>query len=142
MNAELEAASPAEAQWVASQRRWTRGGRRYVTPGVFLLYLGYVIPSVSQHAHGAGAVLGYAIIVAFALVFLAFIRVGLDDRAWQFWLLYGVMFALFLAELPLARDAAFVFCLYITAISVAGLGVWSLPIVAALALAALFVPAV
>ena len=142
MNAEFEAASPAEAQWVASQRRWTHGWRRYLTPCVFLLYLGYVIPSVSQNAHGAGVVLGYAIVVAFAAVFLAFIRVGIDGEPWRFWLLYGVMFALFLVELPLARDAAFVFCLYITAITVARLGVGSVPIVAALALAALFVPAV
>jgi len=142
MSAELQAASPAEARWVASQRRWTHGWRRYVTPGVFLLYLLYVIPSVSDHAHGVGAVAGYAIVVAFAVVFLAIVRVGLDASSWRFWLLYGVMFALFLAELPLAHDAAFVCCLYITAIAVGRLGARSIPVVAVLALAALFVPAV
>ena len=42
----------------------------------------------------------------------------------------------------LARDAAFVLCLYITAVSVAGLGARSVPIVATLAVAALLVPAV
>jgi two-component system, NarL family, sensor histidine kinase DesK len=142
MNAEFNATTPAEARWVASQRKWTQGWRRYVTPSIFLVYLGYVIPSVSQNQHGARAVLGYAIVAAFALVFLAFIRVGLDARPSRFWFLYGVMCALFLAELPLARDAAFVFCLYITAITVGRLGVRSVPVVLALALAALLVPAV
>ncbi|HYB26489.1 MAG TPA: histidine kinase [Solirubrobacteraceae bacterium] len=142
MNAEFDAATPAEARWVASQRRWAHGWRRYVIPGVFLLYLLYVIPSVSKNQHGASAVVGYAILGIFAVVFLDFIREGLDGERWRFWLLYGVLFALFLAELPLARDAAFVLCLYITAVSVAGLGARSVPIVAALALAALLVPAV
>ena len=142
MSAELQAASPAEARWVASQRRWTRGWRRFLTPAVFLLYLLYVIPSVSENQHGASAIAGDAIVAAFALVFLAIVQVGLDAPPRRFWPLYGVMFALFLAELPLARDAAFVCCLYITAITVGRLGVRSLPVVAALALAALFVPAV
>jgi len=142
MNPELDAVSPAEARWVASQRKWTKGWRRYVTPGIFLVYLLYVIPSVSENQHGARAVLGYAIVAAFALTFLACIRVGIDAEPWRFWLLYAVMFALFLTELPLARDAAFVFCLYITAITVGRLGARALPVAAALALAALFVPAV
>ena len=60
----------------------------------------------------------------------------------RFWILYGICFALFLAEVPFARAGAFVMCLYITALIVARLGTRAAPIVLALALASLVVPIV
>ena len=58
----------------------------------------------------------------------------------RFWAVYAILAALFAAELPFARAAAFVMCLYITMITVARLGGRSVPVVVALTLAALLVP--
>ncbi|HUJ65128.1 MAG TPA: sensor histidine kinase, partial [Acidimicrobiales bacterium] len=58
----------------------------------------------------------------------------------QYWLLYGLLIALFAAEVPLARSPAFVLALYVTMIGVARLGARASPIVMALVAAAIFVP--
>ena len=140
MNAEVEPVNPAEAEWVARHRRWTQGWLRYLLPAVFLVYLLYVAQSVGKHNDGQTAVWGYVILVAFAVSYLAFVREGPEATAKRFWTLYGVSALLFLAEVPFAREAAFVMCLYITAITVSRLGTRAWPIVVALALAALLVP--
>ncbi len=57
-----------------------------------------------------------------------------------FWLYYALLAALFVAELPFARAAAFVLCVFLTILIVGRLGVWSAPVVAGFALAALLVP--
>lgn len=140
VDADAEPANPAEANWVARQRRWTQGWRRFVLPGVFLVYLLYVAQAVAKHSHGAGAVAGYVVLIIFCVCYLLMLSHGSQVTRRRFWVLYGVLFALFVVELPFARDAAFLMCLYITAVTVARLGVRSLPIVLALALAALLVP--
>jgi two-component system, NarL family, sensor histidine kinase DesK len=133
-------ASPADASWVASQRRWTQGWRRFVLAAVFLVYLAYLIGPIGKYSHGPSAVAGYVGLAGFAVCYLLVIRRGADAGCWRFWTLYGVLFALFVLEVPLARDAAFVMCLYVTSVTVARLGVRATPIVAGLALAALLVP--
>jgi two-component system, NarL family, sensor histidine kinase DesK len=140
VDADVEPDNAAEANWVARQRRWTRGWRRFVLSVVFLVYLLYVAQAVAKHSHGVGAVSGYAVLIVFCAAYL--LTVSQDRRAtrWRFWMLYALLFALLVAELPFARDAAFVMCLYIAAVSVACLGVRSAPIVLALAVAALLVP--
>jgi two-component system, NarL family, sensor histidine kinase DesK len=57
-----------------------------------------------------------------------------------FWAPTGLLMALFLAELPFARSAAFLMCVFLTIVLVARLGVRSVPFVAVMALAALLVP--
>jgi two-component system, NarL family, sensor histidine kinase DesK len=140
MNSDL-GVSPAEAQWVATQRRWTRGWRRYLLAGAFLVYLLFVIPSVANNRQPLGAVLGFVILVAFAACFLALVREGQQAAPRRFWGLYGVLVALFAAELPLAGDASFVMCLYLTGSAVMRLDLRAAPIVVLLALASLLVPA-
>jgi two-component system, NarL family, sensor histidine kinase DesK len=130
------------ADWVATERRWTQGWRRFVLPTVFLVYLGYVAQSVGNNNHGNAALVGYAILVAFAVAYLVLVAGGPDGSSTRFWTLYGICFALFLAELPVARAAAFVMCLYLAAMSVARLDARAAPIVAAMAVAALVVPSV
>jgi two-component system sensor histidine kinase DesK len=126
---------------VATQRRWTQGWRRLVLPSVFLVYLVYVGAAVAKYSHGAAAILGYVILVVFAACYLAILAQSRHASERWLWLMAGALAVLFLAELPLARAAAFVLCLYITCMLVAMLGVRSVPIVLALALAALLVPA-
>ena len=139
---DVDAEVEPQGDWVASQRRWTQGWRRFVLPTVFLVYLLYVAQSVGDNNSGSEAFVGDAILVVFALVYLALVAAGPRASSRRFWILYGICFALFLAEVPFGRAAAFVLCLYITALSVARLGTRAAPIVLALAVAALVVPSV
>jgi two-component system, NarL family, sensor histidine kinase DesK len=141
MAPDVELTGPADAEWIASQRKWTRGWLRLALPAVFLVYLLYVVGPIGQFSHGAGRVFGYAVLAGFALSYLAVIREGLQAPSRRFWSLYWILVALFLAELPFARAPAFVMCLYIAAITVGRIGVRSWPIILVLALAALVVPA-
>jgi two-component system sensor histidine kinase DesK len=140
VEAEVEHVSTAEARWAAGQRKWTHGWRRLLPAAVFLVYLLYVAQAVSKHSHGTAAVVGYVVLVAFSVGYLLFVPAIRDCTRLRFWILYGVLFALFLAELAFARAPAFTLCLYIAAITVARFGVRAAPIVLALALAALLVP--
>jgi two-component system, NarL family, sensor histidine kinase DesK len=138
---EAEPARPAEAEWLASPRKWTRGWRAPVFGAVLLVYLVYVVAAISQNARGAGAVAGYAILAAFAVTW--FVTVAPQVTEWgppRFWALYGILAVLFLAELPFARMAGFVLCVYITIITVARLGLRAAPVVLALALGAMLIP--
>jgi two-component system, NarL family, sensor histidine kinase DesK len=126
--------------WVASQRRWTQGWRRLVLPTVFLVYLVYVAGAVAKYNGAPAEIVGDAILVAFAGGYLALVVAGPQVGPRRFWILYGVCFILFLAELPFARAAGFVLCLYITAITVARFGTRGMPLVLALAVASLLVP--
>jgi two-component system sensor histidine kinase DesK len=105
-----------------------------------LVYLIYVAGAVAGNSRGAAAVWGYAVLAVFAVCWLAAPVVLLDASWRRFWTYYGVLVALFAAELPAAHAAGFVLCVFITMISVARLGGRSTPIVVGLALAALLVP--
>jgi two-component system, NarL family, sensor histidine kinase DesK len=141
VDAQLQPASPAEAHWLASQRRWAGGWRRCVLAAIPLVYLIFVAASVGQNSHGAGRVAGYAILAAFAACWLAAPLVFSPERPLRgFWPYYALLAALFLAELPFARAAGFVLCVFLTILTVGRLGVRSAPIVAGFALAALLVP--
>jgi two-component system sensor histidine kinase DesK len=134
-------ASPADAEWLASHRKWTRGWRSLAFSAVLLVYLVYVVSAVSQFSRGAGAVAGYAMLAAFAAAWLAIAGSPVSAaRPGRFWALYGILVALFVAELPFARIATFVLCVYITIVTVLRLGVRAAPVVVALALAAILIP--
>ena len=141
MESDVLPAGPAEAEWLASHHRWTRGWRATIFSAVLIVYLVYVVGAVSQYSRGAGVIAGYAILAAFALTWLAVAVPPLSASSpARFWALYGVLVALFIAEVPFARIAAFVMCVYITIISVLRLGVRAAPIVVALALGAMVIP--
>jgi two-component system sensor histidine kinase DesK len=140
VNVDAESAGPAEAQWAASHRTWTQGWRSLVFPGILLVYLLYVVSSVTQNSRGAGAIFACAVLAVFAVLWLVAVRYADDGSPGRFWTLYGLLVALFAAELPFAHAAGFVLCVYITMITVSRLGGRSAPIVLAMALAALLVP--
>jgi two-component system, NarL family, sensor histidine kinase DesK len=142
VDADVAPVSPAEAQWVASQRKWGQGWRRSIMAGLPAVYLVYLVPAVEQNSRGYGQAAGYAIAAAFAACWLAAPLVLRFEatpgrRFWPYW---GVLGALFLAELPFARAAAFVMCVFLTILAVGRLGARSAPLVAGLAAAALVVP--
>ena len=136
---------PAEAGW-AGRQRWGQGWRRYVGLSVLLAYLLYVGSDVTKYSRGAGVVFGWAILAAFAVCWLVTVVQAMEVvRAGQMisrrnWIPYGVLAALFAAEVPFAHAAAFVMCVYLTIATVIYLGARAAPVVAALALAALLVP--
>ncbi len=77
-----------------------RGWRRTALIGIPLIYAVYVIGAVSQYSHGQDAMAGYTIVAAFCLCFVAF---GVLESqgplsAPRFWLLYGLLIALFAVE--------------------------------------------
>ena len=137
---------PAEAGRVGRQRRWSQGWRRYVGLSALLAYLWYVGVAVTKFSGGIRAVFGCAILAAFAVCWLVTVVQAIEVvRAGQvlsrrYWIPYGVLAALFAAEVPLAHAAAFVLCIYLTIATVIFLGARAAPVVATLALAALLVP--
>jgi two-component system sensor histidine kinase DesK len=141
MARDVPPATPGEAEWLASQRRWVGGWRRGVLVALPLAYLVYVAISVTENSRGAGQVAGYAILAAFAVCWLAAPAVLDFQASWpRYWAYFGLLLALSVAELPFARAAGFVTFIFLTMLSVGRYGRRSLPLVAAFALAALIVP--
>ncbi len=106
-----------------------------------LVYLVYVVISVTENSRGAGRLAGYAILGALAACWLAAPLVLSYQTSWRrYWSYFGLLLALSVAELPFARAAGFVAFIFLTMISVARFGRRSLPLVAAFSLAALIVP--
>jgi two-component system, NarL family, sensor histidine kinase DesK len=140
MNADVpvEPATAAEAEWFESQRRWTQGRRRIFMPSLPLVYLVFLGISVAQNSRGAGEIAGFVIMAAFVAAWITLPVVGTRPRG--FWIVYGVLFVLFVAELPFGRAATFVMCVFLTLLTVAKLGQRSIPIVIVFAVAALVVP--
>jgi two-component system, NarL family, sensor histidine kinase DesK len=131
----------AEAEWMSAQSRWTRGWRETALLAIPLVYLIYVVISVRQNSYGAAAVAGYVLLAAFAACWLVtpfVLSPGTSGR--RFWAWYSLLVALTAAEIPFARAAGFVLCVFLTLLVVARLGIRSAPFVAAMALAALLVP--
>jgi two-component system, NarL family, sensor histidine kinase DesK len=142
VTAQPQPATPGEAEWVATQRRWIGGWRRLIMAAIPLVYLVFLVAAVHQNSRGAGQAAGYAILAAFAVSWLAAPAFFLtpDTPKLRFWLYYAVLAALFVAELPFCRAAGFVLCVFLTILIVGRLGAWSTPVVAGFALAALLVP--
>jgi two-component system, NarL family, sensor histidine kinase DesK len=144
MDPDAAPASPTEAEWAANQRSWAQGWRRLIFNAVPVAYLLFVAHAVTEYSRGAAAVCGYAVLAAFGLCWLVAPVLPRPEAGQatsrQFWAIYAIFVALFAAELPFARAAAFVMCLFITMITVARWGGRSVPVVLALALAALLVP--
>ncbi|MGA3218334.1 MAG: sensor histidine kinase [Acidimicrobiales bacterium] len=131
---------PAGNAWVANQRKWARGWRRTVFPGIFLVYLLQVVGATADDSRGAAAVAGYAIVLAFCACYLFVLPASWQGNPRRFWALYAALVALWLAELPFAHADAFVMCVFIVVVTVARLGGRSTPIVVAMTLMALLVP--
>jgi len=142
VSAEPQPVTPGEAQWVATQSRWTGGWRRIALAAIPLAYLVFLVAAVHQNSRGAGQAAGYAILAAFAVSWLAapVLFLSACTPARVFWLNYAVLAALFVAELPFAHAAGFVLCVFLTILTVGRLGAWSTPAVAGFALAALLIP--
>src|SRR3954462_5510424 len=123
---------------------WRLGGwRRFFFPAFWLIYLAQVVGGVSKHEHGAAAVVGYLLVLAFAVTYLAALPMGWSrkDNA-AFWCLYGLGFALTAAESFFARADAMVFCVYLAVLTVATRRRITLPVLLVLTAATIVLPGV
>jgi len=122
-------------------RHWGGGGwRRFFFPAFWLVYLGQAVDGVARTSHGAAAVAGYLLVVAFAAVYLAALPMGWGRNRRVFWFLYASGFAITAAEAFFAHGDAFVFCVYLAVLTVAALKGRGTPIVVALTLISALVP--
>lgn len=96
-----------------------KGFGRYLFPAFWLIYLAQAAGGVSKYSHGAAAVVGYLIVVAFAGTYLVALQLGYGGRNRTFWMLYAVTLGLTAAECFFARDDALVFLVYVAVMTVA-----------------------
>ncbi len=91
MDTEIPSTTPGEAEWVASQRKWLGGWRRGVMVALPLVYLVYVVISVTENSRGAGRPAGYAILGALAACWLAAPLVLSYQTSWRrYWSYFGL----------------------------------------------------
>ncbi|MEU7040804.1 sensor histidine kinase [Streptomyces varsoviensis] len=120
--------------------RWARGWRRMVLAAGMLVYPCVTAVGAAQYATGARAAAGYGVVAAFACCYVLAAR-SAARHAWRpLGVLLGVMTALFVAELPIAREYAFFLCAVVVSFAAAFLKRHAVLIVAAGAVAALVVP--
>ena len=101
MDLETRPVGPVEREWLANQRKWTRGWRSVVFPGVFLVYLAQVGAGVAQYSRGGDAVLGYVVLAMFCVLYLLTLPEAWNTSSRRFWPFYGGLIALCALELPL-----------------------------------------
>lgn len=136
------ASRPTDADThVAMSRRMSSGGwQSWVFPGIWLVYLVQTAAGVHKHAAGAGAVVGYLIIVAFGACYLTAVQTRWMANRRLFWTMYAAALLLTVAETPFAHEDALVFCVYVAVLTVSGVGRFAPHLVLALALLAAFAP--
>lgn len=131
---------PASAEWDRNRQQWARGWRRFIFPGVFLLYLGQVLAGISNHASGLGAVAGCVVLLAYCACYLVALPASWSGQRTRFWTMYGAMVALTVVELPFAHEDALVMVVFIAVLTIGGFRRFALPVVGALTGVALFLP--
>lgn len=104
--------------------------RALLFPGIWLIYLVQTAGGVADHSSGALAVAGYAGIALFAAAYLLAIDQARKSRL-NYWRWFAVMTGLMLLEIPIAREDAFVMCVFIAVLIMAGFafnghGVWAI----------------
>jgi two-component system, NarL family, sensor histidine kinase DesK len=118
-----------------------RGGwRRYLFPGLWLVYLVQTASGVARHSAGWEAAVGYLVVAVFSALYLVTLAAAWSARVVRFWALYLSMFVLCAVETYFAHEDAFVMLVFITALTVGRVRRYSVPIVVALTAAAGFGP--
>jgi len=114
------------------------GWRRWIFPSLWLVYLGQTVSGVHEHSTGAAAVVGYLIVVLFAACYLVAIPTAWTGNRRRYWMLYLSCIGLTVIEPFFASNAAFVFCVYLSVLTVVSFGRYALPAIVTLALVSLF----
>ncbi|HEX3621458.1 MAG TPA: sensor histidine kinase [Acidimicrobiales bacterium] len=131
---------PASTEWDRNRQQWARGWRRYLFPGVFLLYLGQAVAGISKHSSGLAAAAGYAVLVAYCVCYLVALPASWGGDRRRFWTMYGAMVALTTAELFVAHEDALVMVVFIAVLTLGGFRRYAVPVIGAFTVVALFLP--
>src|SRR4051794_15274119 len=121
------------------RRKW-RGWRRFVFPGIWLVYLGQTAAGVGKHSSGAAAAVGYAIVGIFCVCYLQALHASWADERQRYWVLFGAMVALCAVETLLAHEDAFVMCIYIGVLAMGAMTRYAWAVIALLTLIVTLVP--
>ena len=119
--------------------QWRAGWRRWIFPSFWLIYLGQTLGGLGDHASGAWFFVGVAILIAFAVVYILGLPFG--NNRLHTWHAIVAMVALTVAESALAREDAFVMCIFIAVLAVSTDTRRGYLLVAALTIAAVAAPA-
>ncbi len=110
------AAGPSDAAWVAEQRKWARGWRRVLFPGIFLAWLVEVATAIPSSVRSTGwRAVGFTLLVVFCATYLVTVYVAWRAPARSHLALLGVLTALTLAELPFAHADTLVMGVFVCA---------------------------
>lgn len=117
-----------------------RGWQRWVFPGIWLVYLTRTATGVATYSAGWPAILGYAIIVAFAALYLYIVRFLAYGDLRTFLPLFAIACALTAAELVFAHETAFVMTVFLTVLLIGTGRRWASAVIAAILIAVLALP--
>jgi two-component system sensor histidine kinase DesK len=133
-------AKPAASDLTDWHSAWMPEWRRVAMSSVFLVYLVGVVFAVAQYNPFPVSVAGYAILAAFCLLYLSWLRDPHTGTPRRFLVHYTLMAALIVAEAFFAHEAAFVMCAYLGVITVARYSARAAPVILLMTLLAIFVP--
>jgi two-component system sensor histidine kinase DesK len=136
---EPDACGPDEL--VQQRARWASGWRQAVFPGIFLFYLAATANGIEDHSGGWVSLVGYVVLALFASCYIRALPQAFGGGQPGFWRWYLAMVALFLVEIPIAHEGAFVMITYIAVLTFSALGNRAIPVAAGLVLLATFGPA-
>lgn len=80
-----DATEAARRRFEERTRLWGGGWRRWVFPGLWLVYLAQTVAGVHKNSTGLAAVVGYLIVAVFAACYLAAVSSGWEGRQGRFW---------------------------------------------------------
>jgi two-component system, NarL family, sensor histidine kinase DesK len=118
-----------------------RSWQRWLFPGIWLFYLTQTAAGVATYSHGAAAVLGYVVIVAFGASYLLALAYDQFSEPRKYAIGVSVMCALLVVEAFFAHEDATAMCVYIGVVCISGLGRWGWPAMGGLTVLAVFGPA-
>ncbi len=115
--------------------------RRYIFPGIWLVYLLDTASGVGAYSHGWAAAVGYLLLPVFAVIYLVTLAVAWGGSLRRFWVGYAVMVLITAAETVFAHAHAFVMLVFLAVLTMTRARRYAFPIIAGFTLAAGFLPA-
>jgi len=125
---------------IEQQRRRWWGWRRFVFPGIWLIYLGQTAGGIGKHSSGWWQAGGFAILAAFCWCYLEALPAAWASNTRRFWTMYAAMVLLCAAEAPFAHEDALVMCVYIAVLTMGAFGRFAWPAIGGLTLIATCLP--
>lgn len=116
------------------------GWQRWVFPGIWLVYLLQTASGVAQYSTGWAVAVGFAIILAFAALYLYVVRFLAYGDMRTFVPLFLLACALTAAELIFAHQDAFVMTVFLTVLLIGSGQRWAFPVIAGIFVIVLALP--